>query len=197
MTDSPGTPSPKPGWYADPAGLPRQRWWDGTQWTEHLHDPSLEAYGAIPKTMVGAGTPVYNVFIWTLAGLPIVSLVSYLLFDWTVYLASAASGTSPAVNPGYLFLQFVNLVVYGATVVLAIFDWRALKRDGFERPFHWAWAFLANGVYLIGRSVTARRPAGRGLAPIWVWAAITLVFAIVVAATLAGAISTVMSTMPS
>lgn len=27
---------PPPGWYADPHGSGGQRWWDGTQWTEHL-----------------------------------------------------------------------------------------------------------------------------------------------------------------
>jgi hypothetical protein len=24
------------GWYADPSGLPAQRWWDGRQWTDHV-----------------------------------------------------------------------------------------------------------------------------------------------------------------
>ncbi|WP_328464254.1 DUF2510 domain-containing protein [Actinoplanes sp. NBC_00393] len=24
------------GWYADPAGTPQQRWWDGFRWTNHL-----------------------------------------------------------------------------------------------------------------------------------------------------------------
>ena len=24
-----------PGWYPDPSGAPQQRWWDGTQWTQH------------------------------------------------------------------------------------------------------------------------------------------------------------------
>ncbi|GAA4973022.1 DUF2510 domain-containing protein [Actinoplanes utahensis] len=24
------------GWYADPSGLPAQRWWDGRQWTDHI-----------------------------------------------------------------------------------------------------------------------------------------------------------------
>jgi hypothetical protein len=28
--------SPHPGWYADPAGLDRRRWWDGQVWTDHL-----------------------------------------------------------------------------------------------------------------------------------------------------------------
>jgi hypothetical protein len=36
---SPSPPPPAstpPGWYADPGGSGRNRWWDGTQWTEHL-----------------------------------------------------------------------------------------------------------------------------------------------------------------
>ncbi|MDI6097081.1 DUF2510 domain-containing protein [Actinoplanes sp. NEAU-A12] len=24
------------GWYADPSGLPAQRWWDGRHWTDHI-----------------------------------------------------------------------------------------------------------------------------------------------------------------
>lgn len=24
------------GWYADPSGLPARRWWDGSQWTDHV-----------------------------------------------------------------------------------------------------------------------------------------------------------------
>ncbi|PPF70024.1 hypothetical protein C5E16_03680 [Clavibacter michiganensis] len=38
MTDSTGTPSTPAGWYADPAGSDRLRWWDGTRWTDHLTD---------------------------------------------------------------------------------------------------------------------------------------------------------------
>jgi len=30
---------PQAGWYADPAGTPGQRWWDGQRWTEHVHPP--------------------------------------------------------------------------------------------------------------------------------------------------------------
>ncbi|AEW93218.1 MULTISPECIES: phospholipid scramblase-related protein [Streptomycetaceae] len=29
--------SPAAGWYADPHGTPDLRWWDGSQWTEHVH----------------------------------------------------------------------------------------------------------------------------------------------------------------
>ncbi|GLY06786.1 DUF2510 domain-containing protein [Actinoplanes sp. NBRC 101535] len=30
------SPAQPAGWYADPHGLPAQRWWDGHRWTEHV-----------------------------------------------------------------------------------------------------------------------------------------------------------------
>jgi hypothetical protein len=32
----PAPAGPPPGWYADPGGSGKRRWWDGTNWTEHL-----------------------------------------------------------------------------------------------------------------------------------------------------------------
>jgi len=37
---NPTTPATPAGWYPDPAGTPRSRWWDGTQWTDNFADPS-------------------------------------------------------------------------------------------------------------------------------------------------------------
>lgn len=34
---------PPPGWYTDPAGTTGQRWWDGSEWTDHLSSPGAGA----------------------------------------------------------------------------------------------------------------------------------------------------------
>lgn len=32
-----GTNPPPPGWYLDPSGSGKSRWWDGRQWTDAVH----------------------------------------------------------------------------------------------------------------------------------------------------------------
>jgi hypothetical protein len=72
--DSGGYPGAPPGWYADPAGGPGQRWWDGYAWTEATALPSVpppppvSAYApapgyppppgrTVPPAPMGAGPP--------------------------------------------------------------------------------------------------------------------------------------------
>ncbi len=45
-------PPPPPGWYADPAGTPGTRWWDGQSWTEHVQQ------AAPPPTQQQAPQPL-------------------------------------------------------------------------------------------------------------------------------------------
>ena len=57
--------TPVPGWYSDPAGSGRLRWWSGTEWTEQFQDapanaaPSAEppVAGAVPQQAHGAAGP--------------------------------------------------------------------------------------------------------------------------------------------
>jgi Protein of unknown function (DUF2510) len=38
-----GLTAPQPGWYADPSGVPEQRYWDGRQWTgSHPTQPDVQ-----------------------------------------------------------------------------------------------------------------------------------------------------------
>ncbi|WP_445337815.1 DUF2510 domain-containing protein [Clavibacter sp. CFBP 8614] len=227
MTDSTGTPSTPAGWYADPAGSDRLRWWDGTRWTDHLTDapgagagaasgasdgqaasqpyaqqpyaqqPSAQqtyaqqpyaqaAYAApTPPPQVPASTSPWTWAIWVLAALPVVSLVISLSVDYRSLLDSSPRGISPEAAVTSALLNFLQFLLWGATVVLAFFDWRDLTRRGIVKPFHWAWAFIPvnGGVYLIGRSIVVRRriegAPSSALTPIWVWIGLNALVSII------------------
>lgn len=44
---------PREGWYGDPEDRSRLRWWDGSRWTEHTHEPPAEAAGATASPAPG------------------------------------------------------------------------------------------------------------------------------------------------
>lgn len=182
MTDTAGTISTQPGWYADPSGAARQRWWDGSQWTEHVHDPALVKQHATGRAVVGPDTPVYGASIWMIVGLPLLSVFAFASFDMTEYMISVTTlgPAGAATDLDYLFLQGLGFAIYVASVVFAFLDWRGLRADGYDRPFHWAWAILSVTVYVIGRSVIVNRRAGRGLWPIGAFLALVVLQLVVV-----------------
>ncbi|TIH37124.1 DUF2510 domain-containing protein [Subtercola vilae] len=202
------------GWYPDPAGHPQQRWWNGSVWTEHVFPDTSGAYaapqagfaagpgtaalgGAAAGAVAGApGRAVYNAFIWIITLLPVVSILSALTNDYSGVARAVTALSHPgrvpasASSTANVGLSLLGLLVYGAAVVLAYFDWKTLRRRGFERPFHWAWAFLLTaGVYVFGRSIVMKRRAGRGMAPIWLWSALVVLGWVVAAVRIALALS--------
>ena len=187
---------PVAGWYPDPSGLPRQRWWDGTQWTEHLHDPSLETYGVAPAVVVGPDTPAYTPYIWAIVLLPILSLIALVTMDPMGQAFRIDEFGVPQTSVAMVVIELLGWATYAAIVILAYLDYARLKNAGFARPFHWAWAFLSSGVYVIGRSVVVHRSIRRSLTPIWVYAAVALTGLIIVTVQLVAAVSTFMSTVP-
>jgi hypothetical protein len=212
MSDTTPTNVPA-GWYPDPTDASWQRWWDGTGWTEHAvpaasvtpelhasaHSQAAYQPTAYPQAPAAPTAPLRSdietntVWIWLVVLLPLVMLPTIFLIDWRGYLESSlATSTLDSANPvgpsvgmtlASLGLSALGYVVAGVGILFAWLDWRELKRRGIQKPFHWAWAFLAlvvtNGVYVIGRGVILRRQTGKGLGPVWAWIAVTALSLIV------------------
>ncbi|WP_374009110.1 DUF2510 domain-containing protein [Leifsonia sp. LS-T14] len=172
--------APVPGWYPDPQRSAALRWWDGVRWTEHVSPAPGGAprspYAPAPRRQLPAETPVYTVWIWLVAVLPLISsLLVFLLHPQPVFRGVPGSSTVVITDPFALLGGPMYFVVVGigwlltaAGIVFSWLDYRELTRRGVERPFHWAWSFLGI-VYTIGRSIVVRGvAAGRGLAPLWV-----------------------------
>lgn len=202
MTDSPNNAAAHPGWYLDPAGSGRLRWWDGVTWTEHFGGaPFRNSPAARPE--IGPQTPVYNPFIWLIVLLPLVSVV--LQFTWNPVLRYRYIGSQriPTLDPtsmftpAYFLLIAAGFLIYGVSVLLAYLDSQRLSRDGVVRPFAWAWAFLGPMVYIIGRSVIVHKVAPRrGLAPIWVLIADIVISFILVSIKFSAIFSAIATTIP-
>jgi hypothetical protein len=203
MTNSDATPTIVAGWYTDYENPTRLRWWDGTRWTEHISEPVVAPqYVAPARNTVPSTTPVYNAFIWIIVLIPLVSLGLLLTINFRDLALQSLSGSPTASlsiysNPGYLASQLGSFAIYGVTVLLAYFDWRKLGRDGFERPFHWAWSFLSAIVYVIGRSVVAHRRSGRGYVVLWVYIGVTVLSFIVSIVVVSQMMSVIFANLPT
>lgn len=173
---TPTTPPVPAGWYPDPSGGTRTRWWDGAQWTEHYQDPYNPAAAAV-ALRAPEGTKPYTPWIWLIAIIPVLPMFGLLGIDWngmfgaidprneqSVIAAQFAIFTSPA----YLGAVIGGWLSYALCAIFAFLDWRELQKRQVPRPFHFAWVFLSSIVYVIGRSVVVRRRTGDGIAPMWV-----------------------------
>ena len=176
MTSTPNIPA---GWYADPAGGPRLRWWDGTAWTEHFQEP-YSATAAAAALKAPEGTPAYSVWIWLAVFVPYVSLPLLFTIDFSsMFDLMALRDDRSAVqaqldlmtSPGLWLSTVVGWLAAGLGVLFSYRDWRWQQAVGIPRPFHWAWSFFGLAgypVYAIGRSVVAKRRTGHGSAVLWV-----------------------------
>ena len=212
-TTSAHSSQPAAGWYPDPTGEPLQRWWDGSGWTAQTYDPAGISAQVAPA-QVAQGTPVYTLWIWLIVGLQLIGLVSLFFVDHEALfrsslqdsltqdpeaIANPFAGMGDLFTPAELAQTVVGWLAYLVGVGFAFLDWRTLKQRGFDRPFHWAWAFVPwSLVYVIGRSVVVKRRAGFGLAPIWWYIGITVLVTVVSLIVIGGAISAVLpEVMPS
>ena len=184
---------PPAGWYPDPAGYPRSRWWDGAQWTMHFNRPfdspvlaesglggTIRAVsGATVATTPAALTSVNSVWIWLAILLPY-SAFPFLFALGPLFAASAleSAGTllSPEdqlallISPSLIAFFIIGFTAPWVTIYCAYRDWRWLQDAQLAQPFHWAWSFLTLSgypVYPIGRAIVTNRRAKQGMWALW------------------------------
>jgi hypothetical protein len=206
VTNAPAVPA---GWYPDHTGAPQSRWWDGDAWTDRVRPEDSVPESRMPDSRmpdspapyamrrapasVPDGTRVYNVFIWIIVLLPIVNIATLLTYDVSSIATTPTDPYAVYRDPAYLGSLALGWIAYLGSALVAYFDRSRLLRDGYDRPFHWTWAFLGGGVYVIGRSVIVHRRSGRGLAPIWAWAGLTAFAVVITVLKVIAMVSTMMS----
>lgn len=189
------------GWYPDPTDGTRGRYWDGTAWTEHIHDPGRPVPAA--ELRAPAGTRWSTPWIWLLVLLPLVSLVTVFLVPLDGLIESSFADPEDALqaqlalytSPGYLLSIAIGWLSIALSVLFAVLDYRALRAAGVPKPLHWAWgffAFVSPAVYPIARAIVVRRRTGAGFAVLWATIGVLLVTIIVTTVYVVGAMSTLM-----
>lgn len=157
------------GWYPDPEGAPRTRWWDGTAWTDDYRDAPAPPTGTAPaaQTSLAApeGTRTGTVWIWLISiAIPLATVLLVIPYfsNYTAFFTRAlptlpTDSRARETDPEALraIMEFIagdlaivmlamlgSCIVLGLQVLFAWLDWRELRRRGVPQPFHWAWSFL-------------------------------------------------------
>ena len=159
-----------PGWYPDARDPHSLRWWNGTEWVDHV-GPPVAAGPANRRPMLPKDASVVNPYIWIIACLPF--LPGVLMLTWHLEVRTYTRNGTLTLDPatifstGYFLIWGGLVFTYCSTVVLARFDTRRLVQSDVVRPFHWAWSFLGGIPYVIGRIVVTHKVAPRrGLWPL-------------------------------
>lgn len=203
---TPQTPQVPAGWYPDPAGSARSRWWDGTQWTDHFSEP----YTTAAALKAPEGTNPYTVWIWLSIFLPLITVPLIFAVNPFAGLGTIDPQDPTAViawefsifgSPFFLILTVLGWVLQAALILFGFLDYRELVRRGVPQPFHWAFVFLnlvVGPVYVIGRGVVTNRRVGRGISVMWAQIAVIVVsiiaavaWSVILTSTLIGSIERV------
>ncbi|HEU5223519.1 MAG TPA: DUF2510 domain-containing protein [Candidatus Lumbricidophila sp.] len=185
MSDG-STPAVPAGWFPDPAGSDKDRWWTGTEWTAELSSRPVSrsrlvasaeqeiapAPASVRTRASAASNGPYTVWIWLIAAYPVIALAPLFVLDFRSLFELTATDprgvSSLLVSPGYLLALAVGWGAAIAMIWFAYLDYATLRRRGHAIRFHWAWAILWLFLYVIGRSVAVRRETGRGTEPLWI-----------------------------
>jgi hypothetical protein len=182
----------QPGWYPDHTNPAVQRWWDGTQWTEHTQQAYVAGGVAAAQLKAPEGTKWNTLWIWLILLMPLVSLFSLFTINIGGYMEALVSDPSrPDISgamsalftPGFIVATVLGWVIIALTIFFSYLDYRELERRGVPKPFDWAFSFLALAgygiVYPIGRAVVTNRRGAGGLVVLWIVIAIFVVGLIV------------------
>lgn len=163
----PGKPA---GWYPHPTITGAQRWWNGYNWTEHIDGGDIEVYAAHSEVdLSGVSTSTRQ--IWA-----IVIMYAVIAFGLAGYVYAMFSNPALLLTQDAIFvasqaaLTVIGFASWAAAIVLARSDEKELAARGLAQPFNWAFSFIPSygpTIYIIGRSVVARRRTGHGIAPMW------------------------------
>lgn len=160
MTDATSSSAVPAGWYPDPRDPAQTRFWTGTAWSSLAQVVTPGIPPRVPKS-----TEVMTPWIWLITLVPLLTVIGAAFYDFSGYFTRALDFET-GVDAAYLGLQALGFVVYGVSVFLAFLDRRVLLSRAIANPFHWAWAFLGAGVYVVGRTVIVMRRSQHGLTPV-------------------------------
>ena len=141
------------GWYPDPSGAPRERWWDGAQWTAWERDvpvalapaaPSAPSYAAPayaaqpyaaapPAAYAATGMPsnvqvdTNTVWIWLAIVATVLPFATLFLIDWNGYLDAMlrieSRGAVADMEQWQLRTLVVSLLSWAAMGAGIVFSW--------------------------------------------------------------------------
>lgn len=141
------------GWYPDPSGAPRERWWDGAQWTAYERDapvalapaaPSAPSYAAPayaaqpyaaapPAAYAATGMPskvqvdTNTVWIWLAIVATVLPFATLFLIDWNGYLDAMlrieSRGAVADMEQWQLRTLGVSLLSWAAMGAGIVFSW--------------------------------------------------------------------------
>lgn len=144
-----------PGWHADPQNVSRERFWNGSEWTEETRVAQYVPFklAATRGSSLEVAEPdTATPFAWWLAFSPLwFSIGCFALFGVT----SLSPLASLALN-AYVVSSAVTLLG------LAFVDRDSLKRQGVRSAASPFWMLLTPVVYLGVRWFASRRDGGRG-----------------------------------
>lgn len=126
--------------------------------------PSQQWQAETSRARVISDVPTNTGPAWIITLIPLYTLVIGLLL--------LLSGTAQTTSAVALVMMFG--IPYVAGIVLAILDYRALRRAGMSQPAHWAWSFLTVGIYLVARLTRTVRESGTGFGPLFTFLALGL-----------------------